>query len=69
MGPLKNLGVAHQNPKTITEFQGFSYSVVFRLLEKESLTDILLMYSGVLFSIFNITNYYVHRLKAVELTF
>lgn len=33
MGPLKNLGVAHQNPKTITVFQEFSYSVVFRLLK------------------------------------
>lgn len=52
MGPLKNLGVEHQNPKTITVFQEFSYSVVFRLLENyekklKNCLLILLIYSGV----------------------
>lgn len=50
MGPLKNLGVAHRNPKTTTVFQEFSYSVVFGLLENyvkklKNRLQILLMYS------------------------
>lgn len=46
MEPLKNLGVAHQNPKTITKFQEFRYSVVFRLLENyvKKLKNCLLIY-------------------------